>query len=496
MVCQSIYRINEGVKMKIIDQSNSYYKSKKTNAKKSNAKKQSESKQKTEEVRMSDVLISGDYVSNGERKLRVLKELGGGGQGNVYLVTDNGEQFALKWYNKQSSTTEQYHAIEMLVEKGAPSDKFVWPLAIVEGESKDNFGYIMPVIDTKRYTKLSHYFSGEIKSKRFEPIIDACIRMAHGFYELHLSGLCYRDISFGNLFVDFENGEVKICDNDNVTFDNLTSSEDIWGTHGFMAPEVVRGEKPPSSQTDLFSLSVVLFRMLHLQHPLQGQKEYDIEIVDYDALVDLYGHNPIFIYDPIDETNRPVKGKKDMAQAYWPYYPNFIKERFIEAFTSGLHDPNQRIVESIWVKELATLRASLMYCYNCGEQLFYDKTRLSYADHCPKCGSVVDTLPPRMKIGDKIVMLNHDTVLYNSQISNLDPMDYEKPYLKVEVHPRHPEVWGIRNLSDDVWRYELNDESIKEVFKEGIIPIKDGLEIYFGNQIGQLKTGTKLAIKK
>lgn len=496
--------------MKIIDQSNSYYKSKKTphqrpiNSKPTNQRQTNqrnsgsaiEPKRFKEEVRMSDVLLSGDYVSNGERKLRVLKELGGGGQGNVYLVTDNGEQFALKWYNKQSSTPEQYHAIEMLVEKGAPSEKFVWPLAIVEGESKDNFGYIMPLIDTKRFTKLSHYFSGEIKAKKFEPLIDACIRMAHGFNELHLTGLCYRDISFGNLFVDFETGEVKICDNDNVTFDNLTSSEDIWGTHGFMAPEVVRGEKPPSSQTDLFSLSVVLFRMLHLQHPLQGQKEYDIDIVDYDALAELYGHNPIFIYDPIDETNRPVKGKKDMADAYWPYYPSFIKDRFIEAFTKGLHDPNQRIVESIWVKEFSTLRASLMYCYSCGEQLFYDKMRLNHADKCPKCGKLVDTLPPRMKIGDKILMLNHDTTLYNSQISNLDPMDYEEPYLKVEVHPRHPEVWGLKNLSDEVWRYEGKDEVIKEVFKEGIIPIKDGLEIYFGNQLGQLKTGTKLAIKK
>ena len=128
---------------------------------------------------MSDNLKNGEGVYSGERRFRVMKEIGGGGQGNVYLVSEDNALYAMKWYNRTSSTAEQYRAIEMLIEKGAPSERFIWPLAIVEGESKDNFGYIMPLIDTKRYTKLAHYFGGEVKVKRFEPIIDACIRMAH-----------------------------------------------------------------------------------------------------------------------------------------------------------------------------------------------------------------------------------------------------------------------------------------------------------------------------
>ena len=444
---------------------------------------------------MSDILNTGDIVASGDRRFRVLKEIGGGGQGNVYMVSEEAELFALKWYNKTSSTVQQYEAIEMLVEKGAPSEKFIWPLALVEGDSKDNFGYIMPLIDTKKYTKLAHYFGGEIKVKRFEPIIDACVQMAHGFNELHLSGLCYRDISFGNLFVDFTDGNILICDNDNVTFDNLTATEDIWGTHGFMAPEVVRGEKPPSSQTDLFSLAVVIFRMLHLQHPLQGKREYEIEIADFDSMLEIYGVNPVFIYDPIDETNRPVKGKKDMADAYWPYYPQFIKARFIEAFTEGLQDPNKRIRESIWIKELAALRGSLMYCYSCGDQVFYDKTKLDKPEKCPKCHKEIDTLPPRMRVGENVLMLNHDTVLFNNQVNDGSIMDYETPYAKVEIHPRHPEIWGLKNLSDDGWRYQTKDGELKEIFKDGVVPIRDGLEVFLGSQVATLRTGIKLGKK-
>lgn len=444
---------------------------------------------------MSDLLKNGEVVTSNDRRFRVLKEIGGGGQGNVYLVSEAEAMFALKWYNQTSSTADQYRAIEMLIEKGAPSEKFIWPLAIVEGVSKDNFGYIMPLIDTKRYTKLAHYFGGEIKVSRFEPIIDACIRMAHGFNELHLSGLCYRDISFGNIFVDFKTGDILICDNDNVTFDSLEKAEDIWGTHGFMAPEVVRGEVPPSSQTDLFSLAVVIFRMLHLQHPLQGKKEYDIEIADYEALVDLYGSNPIFIYDPVDETNRPVIGKKDIAEAYWPFYPDFIKNRFIEAFTTGLQDSNHRVRESIWIQDLSRLRALLMYCYYCGEQIFYDKANLNNHSHCPKCKKTVAMLPPRMRINDRVMLLNHDTTLFVGQIKDSNIMDYESPYLKVEIHPRHPEIWGIKNLSEECWRYQNKEGEMREIYKDGVIPIKEGLEVYLGEVVANLRTGVKLTDK-
>src|SRR5256885_1046760 len=83
--------------------------------------------------------------------------------------------------------------------------------------------------------------------------------------ELHARGLCYRDISFGNAFFDPETGEVLICDNDNVTVD-AQAKGGVYGTPRFMSPEIVRGETAPNSQTDLFSLSVLLFYMFMMHH--------------------------------------------------------------------------------------------------------------------------------------------------------------------------------------------------------------------------------------
>jgi serine/threonine protein kinase len=49
-----------------------------------------------------------------------------------------------------------------------------------------------------------------------------------------------------------------IADNDNVSVDGA-GVLGVLGTPRFMAPEIVRGETVPSTQTDLFSLSVLIF---------------------------------------------------------------------------------------------------------------------------------------------------------------------------------------------------------------------------------------------
>jgi serine/threonine protein kinase len=91
----------------------------------------------------------------------------------------------------------------------------------------------------------------DLMKRRIEPtfraLATAGIELAHSFLALHAKGLCYRDISFGNVFFDPDTGDVLICDNDNVTVDGSATSG-VLGTPRFMAPEVVRGEAMPSMQ--------------------------------------------------------------------------------------------------------------------------------------------------------------------------------------------------------------------------------------------------------
>jgi len=84
---------------------------------------------------------------------------------------------------------------------------------------------------------------------------------------------------------------------ENVTVDGEGEAF-VDGTPRFMAPEIVRGEAKPSTQTDLFSLAVLLFYLFMMHHPLNGKREWEIHCLDLPAMRKLYGTEPVIIFDP------------------------------------------------------------------------------------------------------------------------------------------------------------------------------------------------------
>ena len=76
---------------------------------------------------------------------KVLKVIGSGGQGVVYLVEFNGMQWALKWYdiNKIKRPKEFRNNIQNNINDGAPSNKFLWPKYLTKEAEDGTFGYIM-----------------------------------------------------------------------------------------------------------------------------------------------------------------------------------------------------------------------------------------------------------------------------------------------------------------------------------------------------------------
>jgi len=418
--------------------------------------------------------------------------LGGGGQGEVYKADLNGSEVALKWYFPNQATLEQQQALAELIQKNAPNDKFLWPLSLAHCSEVKGFGYIMPL-------RPAHYKSiADLITRRVEPsfyhLLTATMQLADSFLQLHAKGLCYQDISFGNVFIDPLNGNILICDNDNVTTNKLSENSPIMGTPRFMAPEIVLGTAAPSSESDLFSLAVLLFYMLMLHHPLEGKKEADIKCFDLPAMNKLYGQEPLFIFDPVDDSNRPVAGYQDNAQIYWDMYPQFIKDLFNKAFTTGLHDPQHgRVRESEWRAALAKLRDSLLYCQHCGVENFYDAGLLKSQGELNSCWACAKTVavPPRILIQHTnlamIVMLNHDTQLFPHHFDPYRYYDFSYPVAKVNQHPTNPNVWGLKNLSQTTWSVSSEDGSIKAIATGQSITLSAGLSIHFGAVQGQIR---------
>ncbi|MDQ3649298.1 MAG: serine/threonine protein kinase [Acidobacteriota bacterium] len=416
------------------------------------------------------------------------KLLGAGGQGEVYKATLGGEAVALKWFFPQMATPEQRAAIELLVRKGAPSEHFLWPIELAVDPNVQGFGYVMG-LRPARFKNIVDLMKRRIEPT-FRALATACFNLAHNYLLLHSQGFCYRDISFGNAFFDPDNGDVLICDCDNVAV-NGGGTLGVLGTPRFMAPEVVRGEAVPSTETDLFSLAVLIFYMLTVSHPLEGKKETEIKCLDLPAMNKLYGTEPIFIYDPQDESNSPVAGIHDNALAFWRIYPQFLHDIFTRAFTVGLRDPRHgRVRESEWRGQMVRLRDTIFYCPHCSLENFYDADKLKASGGnpglCWSCAAQLK-LPPRIRIGQHIVMLNHDTQIFPHHVDDGRLYDFSQAVASVAQHPTNKDIWGLKNLTDEKWVVTTADGDVRDVEANRSVTLSVGTRIHFGEAEGEIR---------
>jgi DNA-binding helix-hairpin-helix protein with protein kinase domain len=423
--------------------------------------------------------------------------LGGGTQGEVYRADLGGKEVALKWYFPAYLRLDPdlRARLERSVKSGPPDDRFLWPLELAHVEGVEAFGYVMPLRE-QRFHGIVDLMRRRVNPS-FRALATAGFQLAQSYWQLHSAGLCYRDINFNNVFFDPDSGEVRICDNDNVDINGQPGA--ISGTPSFMAPEIVRGEAAPSRATDLHSLAVLLFYMYIVHHPMHGRLEYNIHALDLPARRRLYGEKPVFIFDPHDSTNRPVPDCDDHQNplAYWPIYPRFLQNLFIEAFTVGLHDPNKRVGETMWMPALVRLRDSAYPCPRCSAENFYDRgaTRAGKVvpGRCWSCGQE-PYLPARIRIerrpstlGYTTIMLNRDTQLYPHHLDGDASFDFSRPVAEVAQHPKNPRKLGLKNLGEDKWVATSPDGTMRDVPPGRSLTLATGWSINFGRTEGRIR---------
>ncbi|HYW72340.1 MAG TPA: hypothetical protein VE961_14985 [Pyrinomonadaceae bacterium] len=438
---------------------------------------------------MDQILRIGQRVQTASRSICVVEEfIGGGGQGEVYRASLGNKAVALKWYYSPSSTAEQRKALEILIKRGAPSDRFLWPAELADASWTKSFGYVMPLREPR--------FKGivDMMKRRIEPsfrsLVTVGLELSHSFLQLHSKGLCYRDISFGNAFFDPLTGEVVICDNDNVAVDNQSMSG-VFGTPRFMAPEIVRGDAVPSTQTDLFSLAVLLFYMFMMHHPLEGKRELAIKCLDLPAMKKLYGTEALFIFDPKDGSNAPDPQHQRNALVFWQIYPEFLRDLFTKAFTEGIADPQHgRVRESHWRAAMARLRDAIVYCTHCSAENFHDLgssvAATGAAGRCWSCRRGLH-LPPQIWLGRTPVMLNHDTTLFAHHTDEEQKYNFSAPIAAVNRHPADQTIWGLKNLSERTWSTTNVRGEINDVAPGRSVTLSPGTRINFGHIEGEIR---------
>lgn len=413
--------------------------------------------------------------------------LGSGGQGEVFQATSGSDSYAVKWYYANMATAEQRRILEHLVQRGSPDRRFLWPLELVSSAAHAGYGYVMPLREA-RYRSVHELLAGK-SSPTYAALTNAAYNLVDAFLQLHTAGLSYRDINDGGVLFDYSNGDVVICDNDNVYVNGLGDAG-VKGKMRWMAPEIVRDEASPSTDTDLYSLAVLLFFMFLTHHPLEGKKESAIRALDMKAMRMLYGTHPVFIYDPNDVTNRPTREHHPNAVELWPNYPKFLQRLFVRSFTDGLRDPaNGRVRENEWRKALARMRDSLYFCTNCHEEQFFDAEVANDSRRCTECGKTPGT-PFRMRLEntDIVVVLAEGRRLYEHHLRVQQDYKFDTCLAEAVAKPSQPNVIGLRNLSQDTWVVKAAAGEESHVPPGKAVAITPDSRINFGQRSGVVRS--------
>jgi tetratricopeptide (TPR) repeat protein len=210
--------------------------------------------------------VPGDEVG----RYRVIRRLGQGGMGAVYLAHDPvlDRSVALKflppYLDDGSRLLEEARAASAL---DHPCIGTVYEV----GEDAEGRGYIA----------MASYPGGTLRDRlRAGPLpaeeaVRIAVQAADALNAAHAAGVLHRDVKPENLLFD-ESGRIKVVDFGIARAAATgTRSGPTGGTTAYMSPEQIES-RPMDGRSDLWSLGVVLFEMLAGRRPFQGRDRAEL----------------------------------------------------------------------------------------------------------------------------------------------------------------------------------------------------------------------------
>ena len=208
-------------------------------------------------------------------RFEVLRVLGRGGMGTVYLARDSRLErpVALKVLRSEDLSTEDRRMRFLREARTAAAIRHPNVATIYEvGESSG-----VPFI-------VMEYCEGETLSQRIhrrplEPaeFLKIARQIAAGVAAAHEGGIVHRDLKTSNIILE-PTGQVKILDfglakalhRDVSALSIDTTTGQLFGTLHYLSPEQARGQ-PADERSDLFSLGIVFYQMATGQLPFNSE---------------------------------------------------------------------------------------------------------------------------------------------------------------------------------------------------------------------------------
>jgi serine/threonine protein kinase/Tfp pilus assembly protein PilF len=214
------------------------------------------------------VELIGDVISH----YRILRKIGSGGMGEVYLAEDTElrRNIALKFLPSRYTSDPELKARFMREAQAAAGLNHPNIITVHEvAGHKDKLYIAMEYVEGQT---LKDLIAG--KKLSVGQILDTALQISEGLAAAHRSGIIHRDVKPQNVLLG-KDGRVKICDFGlaKVRKDAMLTQTGVpIGTVEYMSPEQGRGEQV-DHRTDIWALGVVFYEMLVGQMPFRGEHD-------------------------------------------------------------------------------------------------------------------------------------------------------------------------------------------------------------------------------
>ncbi len=212
---------------------------------------------------------------------RILRPLGAGGMGEVYLAEDSklGRQVALKVLAHESARDPDRRARFEREARAVAALNHPGIVTIHSVEEDDGLLFLtMELVEGKTLSECI-----PPGGMTLAELLRLAIPLADAVGTAHQRGITHRDLKPANVMVA-DDGRVKVLDfglakqqpkdafqgeTAMLPAENLTADGRILGTVAYMSPEQAQG-KAVDSRSDIFSLGIVLFEMATAVRPFTG----------------------------------------------------------------------------------------------------------------------------------------------------------------------------------------------------------------------------------
>jgi len=211
---------------------------------------------------------------------KILKKLGEGGMGAVYLAEQGpgGRRVAVKVLPKESAQDPEF--IKRFRREAEAATRLEHPNIVRAFSAGEDKGYHFIVMEHCEGQSLRK----RIDQDGFLPVATATsivLEIAKGLAFAHAAGFIHRDIKPENVMIT-PTGGVKILDlglakNLADTQDSLrTVTGAALGTPHYISPEQARGDKSIDGRTDIYSLGATFYHAMTGKTPFSGSSIFEV----------------------------------------------------------------------------------------------------------------------------------------------------------------------------------------------------------------------------